>query len=478
MGTTERAWPALEFFQKLRPHRFQKVLASFDGGDFDANRIGASRLSTSQSAVVALAIRVFGVACQTVTLMLLANKLSVTEMGIFATIYAIWMLARMLAPLGMESLALREIIYSIAKKQPDKASAVCQYAMRSSGLSGASLAVLVMFVLFIVNRSLMQTLSFVAILAIAAAVPAFSLVPVSAAASRAYGRNILAQAIESFGLHFMTLIGLSVLTLSTCLSLTSTIVWSCLCAWLTVVMYIRGLRRWTGPPGFLSAAEQRNIHEQGLEVWQAFVFIGFAAAAPTFLCAAILGPAATAILEMANRIGALPILFTTAVTTTYAPLITARLADSNLAGASENIAISTWLAFLPSAITFLFVLCCAPWLLSMLFPPAYQHAYVPLLFLTANATLNAAVGIAGSLLLLTGHQASVRYFSAVRLVIVVVGCALLALPLGVTGLTLAILLSCTVMDLGLARQCKPLLQVDGFLAPRGPKELLQSLRPK
>jgi O-antigen/teichoic acid export membrane protein len=226
----------------------------------------------------------------------------------------------------------------------------------------------------------------------------------------------------------------------------------------------------------LDVKARADLRRESFDAWQALVLIGLAVRAPIFLSLALLGPAATAILEIALRFGTLPTIVTSAVSMTFAPTMASQHAKHDREGLADTLALSSWLAFVPAACTLLVVSLLGHWLLATFLPPEYEYAYLPLLLVIASTTIHGAFGMSHTLLFMTGHQRVVRYFSVLQLAAVVALGFVLALILGVNGIALALLFSSVVFDVGLARQLQPLLNVTGILRPEGLRTLWHTLK--
>jgi O-antigen/teichoic acid export membrane protein len=431
--------------------------------------------SASHASIIVLFFRVAGVVCQAATITLLANYLDIAEMGIFSAVYVFWGLVRMLGPLGLDQLALREVVYARANNRHGLARAVYEHTCRLVTGAGIGIAVITLAILISLRPWSSHALSLLDATLIASAVPPFCLMGIQAAAMRGYGLNITSQATESFGLQLLTALCLLAQLSVAKLTITSALFWVTACVWLTVVVLFGILRRCVaGDLEALTADVKRSIWKEGLEFWQALLLIGLSSRAPTYISLVLLGPAQTAIMEIATRFGTLPSIFTTGVTTTFSPTLAQLYAQNDRKSLSKNLAVSSWLSFIPSACTLVGTTVLGSWLLEAFFPPAYQQAYVPLIVIVLATTVNGAFGMSSILLLMSGHHLVVQKYSAIRFLLVVLLGIAFGHQFGVVGLACAVLVGFVAFDVGLALQIKRTLHVTGILQFNGLRTLLTS----
>lgn len=434
-------------------------------------------MSPSQSSIAVVLLRVGGVACQAIMFALLANVLDTPAMGIFSSVYVFWGLVRMLGPAGLDQIAMREISYARARHDNPLSAAIGAHAIKAVVAVTAVLGVATAVAVGMLAGRGVASISPANALVIALAVPAFGLVGLLTAMVRAYDRNIASQAIETIGIQILATVLLGAQWFSGTVTLGSALLIQAVGAWLTVAVCsaaLRGLVSLRCKP--LAAELKHRMRSECLELWQALIMIGLAARAPTFISLSLLGPAATAVLEIAMRFGTLPTIFTAAVSTTYGPALAREHARNDKLALGESLATASWLAFLPSAATMIMTIALGPWLLAQFFPPAYSQAYIPLLLIVAATTVNGTFGMSSTLLMMTGHQRIVRLYSLLQLgSVVLVSCAG-GLLFGIYGVAAAVLVGFVVFDVGLALRIKPLLGIVGILRPSGIAALGRGLK--
>ncbi len=434
-------------------------------------------LTSSQSSVVVVVLRIAGVISQAAAFVVLVNALPAREFGLFSVLYVFWGLVRMLGPLGLDHIILRDVAGARATGDAALAVALGRYGCLAAGVAGLGLMMVTALALAIINAVAGGGLSALEIALVAGAVPAFTVMGVLASVLRAFDRNVTSQGIESFGLHLLVLILFAAFGFFGSLGLPAALACMAIAAVAVVFVYMAALLRLLLEPAApLSPETWRAVRAQSFEVWQALLLIGLAGRAPNYISLVLLGPVPTAILEVAMRFGTLPTIFTTGVSVTFSPVFAGLHVRQQREAFGEALAVGSWLAFVPSACVLVATLLFGQWFLDLLFPALYQDAYIPLLVIVTSCVLNAAYGLSSPILLVTGCQRLVRTYSAFRLATVVVMGVLLGQWLGVAGIALSFLLGVVVFDIGLAQQVGPQLNVSGFLRPQGLQALFRTLK--
>lgn len=436
------------------------------------------KLTSAQSSIVVVTLRIAGVICQAVAFVVLVNALPAREFGIFSVLYVFWGLVRMLGPFGLDNIILRDVAGARATGHAAHAVALSRRGLRAAGLGGLGLMLVTAPALALVNAAAAGGLSALEIVLVAGAVPAFTVMGVLAASLRGFDRNVISQGIESFGLHLVVLILFTACMAFGRLGLDAALACMAAAAIAAVLVYAAALLPLLAatPAAPLTPQAWREVRAQAFEVWQALLLIGLAGRAPNYISLMLLGPVPTALLEVAMRFGTLPTIFTTGVSVTFQPVFAGLHVRNEREAFSEALAVGSWLAFVPAACVLAATLLCGQWFLDLFFPALYRDAYIPLLVIVASCALNAAYGLSSPILLVTGCQRLVRTYSAFRLATVAGTGVVLGLWLGVTGIALSFLLGVVVFDLGLAKQIAPQLNVSGFLRPHGLQALFKTLK--
>jgi O-antigen/teichoic acid export membrane protein len=396
-------------------------------------------------------VRVAGVATQALVFVYLANRLSVHDMGMFAGIYVYWSLVRMLGPLGFDQLSMREIAAANARGMKDTAQALCNFAAICVMVANAGLFLLAAGLLCMLSFHNTFPLSPLGILAAAGGAPAYAIAGLIAGQLRGYERNISSQAIESLGLQLPMLAAIGILDIGQSINLGNALAAQAIVAWVVAAVYcLARIRCGIDMGAHLSPPSRRELSIHAWQIWQALLVTGLADRMPTYVSLVLLGAAPTGIFDIATRLGTLPTIFVTGVSTTFSPVLAGRHATHNTRGMGEALAIGSWLAFVPAAGVVIVMAFCGPWLLSHFFPFAYRQSYGPALIICAATAVGAGFGMASNAYLMSGRQKLVRLYSAIYLAVVVIGGVLLGLLFDVMGLAVAVLLGTIVRDVGLS----------------------------
>jgi len=396
-------------------------------------------------------VRVAGVAAQALVFVYLANRLSVHDMGMFAGIYVYWSLVRMLGPLGFDQLSMREIAAANARGSKDTAQALCNFAVICVAVVNAGLFLLAAGLLCLFSFHNIFVLSPLGILAAAGGAPAYAIAGLIAGQLRGYERNITSQVIESLGLQLPMLAAISILDFGHSVNLGSVLAAQAIVAWAIAAVYcLARIRCGIDIDARLALPGRRELSIHAWQIWQALLITGLADRMPTYVSLVLLGAAPTGIFDIATRLGTLPTIFFTGVSTTFSPVLAGRHATHNPKGMGEALAISSWLAFVPAAGVLVIMAFGGPWLLAHFFPAAYQQSYGPALIICAATAIGAGFGMASNAYLMSGRQTLVRLYSAIYLAVVVIGGVLLSVPFGVIGLAVAVFLGTVVRNVGLS----------------------------
>jgi O-antigen/teichoic acid export membrane protein len=386
-----------------------------------------------------------GVVLQALTLLFLVHTLPIEDVGVFGLVYASLGLVRYLGPFGTDVVALRRIAREDGRSSSPEAQAISWASLVVTGI--VSLLVSMISVLLFVTTGL-GTLSASEIAATALAVPAFALMGAFAGQIRGFGKNLAAQIPEAIGLHVAFAATIALLAGTQMLGRDAALVGLSISAWAIAATYaairLRIGASWSLP----SKREIVRLSREGLGVFQALGLTALCTRAPLFLASLLLGPASTALIDVASRFGRVPEITTNSISITSS----ARFANE---AASDGRAVlltlrtSAVLAAVPALFWLMLVAVGGPLAIETLLPPAYSAVYVPMLLITLAVAVNAVFGLASTLLLMSQREEAVRFYSVVQL-LVVTGSALLLAPLvGVSGVALSALLGAIVRDGGM-----------------------------
>lgn len=395
------------------------------------------------SSALLVGIRSLGILFQALVILYLARVLPIEDMGLFAIVYAWLGLMRFLGPLGSDQIAMRQI--SGEEGVTATAQSISNASFALTGLVGISVALIAVIALV-----WLAPFNRIEILAIAFAIPAFSLMGLFIFQIRGFGRNLTAQAPEAFGLHllFGSLIGL--LAFSDAIERENVLICLCLAGWGVTILYF-AIRLhigvdWSRVPRLIDIV---RLAKESFPIFQALFFTVLSMRAPIFLAGVLAGSAAAAVLEIATRFGNLASVTTTSVGATFSPKFARLSHQSDTVELMKLLRLSALLAAFP-ALSWLAILGIgASTAVNALLPPAYADTYAPMLLVALTSSLNASFGLSGTLLLMSGAAGIVRWFSLAQLVVICLGALAFVPHQGVTGIAWAMVMGALVRDGGM-----------------------------
>ena len=392
--------------------------------------------------------RGLGVALQAAVILYLARALSVTDVGYFGLVYAFLGAIRFVGPLGTDQAAMREVALAKANRNLAGVQQASTTSLLIVAVVGTVCASATAITLSVAHR--VVPFGGHEIAAIALSIPAFALIGLFVGQLRGLGYDLSAQLPDALGLH--VIFGLLVLSLASTglLDRASALISLGVAAWCVLAGYI-AIRASIGVEWPLTTSPEHTIKmlQSGFRIFKALVATVLAVRAPAFLATALIGPAASAILEVAGRFGTAPLLVTGSVGATFSPRFARLSAGGDSAGIVRALRLSAILALVPAVAYLVLLGLGAPWAVGTLLPPAYADAYVPMLLVCLAATINAAFGLASSFLLMSGRERRVQLFSLAQLATVCVVSIVLAPRFGVVGIGWAMVVGALVRDGGL-----------------------------
>lgn len=401
------------------------------------------------SALKVASVRVIGIVLQALIVLTLARTFSLEDMGYFAIIFAVLGLARMQGPLGSDQIAMRDISKALAENDRAKAQAISTLSLTFVLFANMVFSLIGFGALVLARHQIHLGLIECAIVSLA--VLSFALNGLLAAQIRGFGKPLLAQVPDSIGLQALVGLGLLGLHLFGQIHLSSVLIVLTLASWSITGAYLFARKRTGIYSSFYPTRNDLwNLAREGSKISQALIFTHLSVRAPLLLSAPLLGPAATAILEIATRFGTLSTVVTTSVAATFSP----RFAVLAKQGAADELRRTVYLAaavsIIPSLVILIGFAFIVPPLFGWLLPPAYADAYVPLLVIAGASTLNGALGPASNTLIMAGMPEPVRLLSFVRLATTIILCVVLSALYGVVGMAWAVFVATLLRDGGLA----------------------------
>lgn len=269
----------------------------------------------TRASLLLTASRILGIGLQAIVVFYLAHRLRIEDMGYFGLIYALLGLVRFLGPLGTDQVALRRIAKP-DRVGPDDST----ISIASLVLTVAAILALLVLVVVAAVFGILAPLSPAAIAAIVVAVPAFALTGSFIGQIRGLGRNLAAQMPEATGLHVV--FGLLLLACSTLGALTLDTVLACLAAAAWSITLTYAALRWplgAHPSAWPHRDVLAEMAREGGQVFQALAVTALGFRAPLLLSTALMGPAATAVIEIAGPFGRITDIVTSSIALTFSP---------------------------------------------------------------------------------------------------------------------------------------------------------------
>ena len=371
------------------------------------------------------ATRVFALAAQTLTSILVARALGPEDYGILAFALTLVNLAAMPAVSGVGTLVVREV----ARFQAGRAVAGDLRAMLSTVGTWISFASLAMIFLLVVFSVLLidETRRNETILLAALFVPLLSLMPFYSAILQGQGLAVRSQFAEWLLAPFSYLLLVVVLWAADGLT-RLTAIGSGLAASGAALLFL--YRQARASLGVLPALLSGNINGRWFRVLRPFALLQAAILVNNHVPVLVLGVAAddhaVGIFRVAESIASLAALSLVVVNLVVAPRIVALHADQDRCGLQRLAQGSIRLAFVASAsLSAVLVLVGEP-LIDRVFGAAYHESYRVLLVLLAGQLINVGCGSVGMLLNMTGHERDYLHALGIAVVLNTLLCAVLA----------------------------------------------------
>ncbi len=368
-------------------------------------------------------------------------------MGIFATIYAFLGAVRFLGPLGSDQLVLRRVAGEYEGKITPESQALLDTSTALS-LSVAVLITLVIFGFFYIQKPT-DPLNFLELIAVAAAIPAFSLIGVFISQIRAMGSNLQAQTPEALGLHLVFLLIFAIASWLEMVGRQSVLICLSISCWLIVMVYLV-MRRRHGVIGFLfpSAKDIFCMARNAASNFQALFFTTLSTRAPIFIAALLGGAPTAALMDIALRFGKVASMTTTSVATTFSPKFAKNAYSGQVQALSKSLRQACFLAAVPAFTWLAFLVCFGPVLIDAYLPAEYSQALYPMLLAAVASSINAAFGLSTNALIMVGRAKVVSQLSLAQLVVIVIASITLVPTLSGAGIVVGMILGSLIRDGG------------------------------
>lgn len=434
-----------------------------------------------------LGLRFLGLPLQLLLFLLVARLHDVASVGLFAVVWAIWLGARSLGPLGFDFAAMRFIPAFAAEGREGAIRAYLRLGMVwSTGVSVLAAIVLIVIahrwagpVLLLptadaapaMTRPVVEGATF---LLCALALPAYVLIGYLVGVLRARHRLIMAQSLE---IVLLPLLGLALIALVAMADegagIIGTLAAMTAAAWAVAVLYLWQVRADLAQAPPLGHAERRSIIRTALEIGVSSAIVIVTLRLPVILLFLVAGAAASAYYEAAQRLAMLGTLGTWTIVAAVSPMMAQAHALENpqrlrrlVAG---GIAVSAGLA----ACVLIGLLVLGPWLLGW-FGAEYREAHAIAVVLALAFLVNALGGPPSTAYYMMGLERLALAFNLAGLAVLLVAVPLGALAAGPLGAALGFFLALLVRDGGMAFMARRILGLT--LDDLDPRRLVTDLR--
>jgi len=434
-----------------------------------------------------LGLRFLGLPLQLLLFLLVARLHDLPSVGLFAVVSAIWLGARSLGPLGFDFAAMRFIPAFAAQGREGSVRAYVRLGLVwSTGMSVLAAIVLIAIahrwagpVLLLptadaapaMTRPVVEGATF---MLCALGLPAYVLIGYLVGVLRARHRLIMAQSLE---IVVLPLLGLALIALVAVADeqagIIGTLAAMTAAAWAVAVFYLWQARADLREAPPLGHGERWSIIHTALEIGVSSAVVIVTLRLPVILLFLVVGAAATAYYEAAQRLAMLGTLGTWTIAAAVSPMMAQAHALENpqrlrrlVAG---GIAVSTGLAM--TVVIGLLVL--GPWLLGW-FGTEYREAHAIAVVLSLAFLVNALGGPPSTAYYMIGRERLALAFNLCGLLALVIAVPLGAWAAGALGAALGFLLAMLVRDGGMALMAGRVLGLT--LADLDPRRLLMDLR--
>lgn len=413
-----------------------------------------SRAKASRDTLIIVSSRALGVIIQLYSLIILTRVFSLSDMGLFSLFYAATGIARALGPLGMDQASLK--LLSVSDVQSTSEGAVSR--ILTSGLFMCAI-----FCLFII--SIGAFLAFFDIFPHAFGL-AEQIISICSAAGfictslvvgqlRGLGVNVSGQILDSFVLNLIFLVSIVLYDYSGLLTLNSAMFAMALSVWITFAMMLalqfRALSNLHRPSSeHFAVADVKLLIVEGWKIFEAHIATVATHYAPIFLAGAIAGPHTVALLDVAQRFGAVATILTASVGASYNAVFARFYAERRFAELRRAVFDAGCIAGAPAALYAAFLFGSGHILVGRFLPEAYLAAVPAMAIIALASTINATFGPVSNLYLMSGRAPLVRLFAIISLFTVIMGCIILEPIWGLVGISTSIAASKLVRDMGLA----------------------------
>jgi O-antigen/teichoic acid export membrane protein len=436
-----------------------------------------SRMLFTQSAV-SLALRISGMVCQMASFLLLIRAVTIEQVGVYATLSAIWLLARFLGPLGYDQTVMRFVPEMVAAGRLESAYGLERFAVTRV----ASVTLLVITVMWlagvVLGAGINVPLTSGDLVIACGTVPAYVMLGLMGGVLRSRREVAWAQAPETMILNGLILLGILGIWGTKQSSFTLLLIVSAAAAWISAgVAFMRWLGRYKTRHTAISVGERRAFTEASIRVFVSLAITAFANRLPVPMTALLIGSQAAASMEAAFRVSLIPTLATWAVSVVFTPTLASALADDRSTEVQRMLGVGAWLSFIPAAVFLVVLILSGRWLLPFMFGNSYSDCYLLAVVVTIASVINAATSTTSAIFLVTGHERILAVYSSLALVTLLCFGSAAALAFGAVGIAVSFLIGGVLRDIGLCLRLRPALHLDsGVLSFSGLVEVGRLLK--
>lgn len=406
-----------------------------------------------KDSILVLGIRVCGLIFQLVVFALIARTHSLSEIGVFAFVNAIWIITRTLGPLGYDQAAMRFIPGYLTNKRPDWVAQyieLSRHKVQKHMITWGGVGVTIGVVLFIIGGEYATYGILVMILALG--IPAYALIGLDVCIARSLGKVAQAQIPESLYLQIFLALGVGATVLAGVVSVEYTLAIQLGSAWLVLLVYRRLLVSRLQHDLCVNDGtelDKRPIYKMASSTMKGMAATALAARLPVILLAGVVASELVGLFEGASRLGLLASVPVWAVGVVVSPMIARAAANSDTHTIRRLYSVAGVFQTIPALAMLIFLVFYGDIILGMLFGDSFRLAHSVVVIIAFAVLVNSAGSIASNYLLMTGGEAVVQTYSMWALLIVIFGVPAGVYLGGLEGAAWALVLRSLVRDIGL-----------------------------
>jgi len=384
---------------------------------------------------------------------LIARTQPLEIVGIYAVVNALWLLWRALGPLAFDQAAYRFIPTYISNKEPGKIYGFFLHSVSAafkSGVFGTAVCCVLAALSHLLGAPFRPDIA-VLLIIFGLALPAYALIGLYVGILRSTGSLAAAQLPESVVLQAAFGIFVLFLWVSNETTLVMLAAAQMVAAISVALLYAIVWRRYARilPQTMLSNQERSDITGMRKSVLATLAVTEISVRSPVAIVSLVLGPAAAALLEAAQRFGTLGSLTTWAVGTVVSPLLAQTYSKGDLNQVQNLYSLASILQTGCSLGLLIALFWWGEWVLTTILGVDFGAASIPTVLLAIATLVNASGGVASIYLTMTGREMTVFQFSISRLIAILAFVPFLGWTLGVSGVAGALILGSILRDIGL-----------------------------